>query len=424
MTSKEYGTIKCDPEGKILKFDHISEKIFECTSKEIINKKRIFYFFSKINILNNINKWKNLTIINETKIYTILKTKRNNIFFAYLNIIPYTKNNTTYFSVQIFSLPQQKNFDSLQDKQTILQKIKNFSHIIRIHFLLGTIIPIIFGIFWSYHKIESNKLNIMILFCTILGTICCHIAANTFNDYYDWKSKTDKINKNYILFITGGSRSIEMGLINEKSLLILSIINTIIVIICGLYISYMKGITILIIGLIGIFGTYFYSAPPIKLSSRHGLGEIFHIICLGPLIIIGITYILTNKINYNDFFVGLPMGFLITACLLINEYPDLISDKITKKKNLAVTLKKYFFLGLITLIIIPYIIILLGIIFKIVSYYLIITFITIPYIIYNLKIILKISQNRNNLIKSCIIIFNLYLYFSILMIIGQIIYII
>ena len=277
---------------------------------------------------------------------------------------------------------------------------------------------------WAIKKINNNELNIIILLSIIIGATCCHIAANTFNDYYDWKSKTDKINTNYILFITGGSRSIEMGLIKEKQLLILSIINIMIVIFCGIYISYVRGITIIIIGIIGIFGTYFYSAPPIKLSSRYGLGEIFHILCLGPLITTGVTYTLTNNFNYIDFLIGIPMGFLITACLLINEYPDIESDKITKKNNLAIALKENFFKGVIILIAIPYITIIISIITKIISSIFIITLITIPYSLWTIKIIKNISKNRESIKKSCITIFNLYLYFSILMIISQIIYII
>ena len=254
--------------------------------------------------------------------------------------------------------------------------------------------------------------------------IFCHISANTFNDYYDWKSKTDQLNKNYILFITGGSRSIEIGLINEKNLLTLSIINITIVIICGLYITYIKGVIILIIGIIGTFGTYFYTAPPLTLASRKGIGEFFHIICLGPLITLGISYILNNTITYLNFIIGLPIGILITAVLLINEFPDIKSDKITNKTNLAITLGKNYQLGLKGLIIIPYLIIITEIIITNISFFFIITLITIPYTIKIIKKINTIKKIKKNLKTNCNNIFMLYLYFTSLMIIAQILNII
>ena len=101
-----FGIIKCDSEGKILEFNNTSEKIFKCKSKEIINKKRIFYFFTKTNILENIKKWMKLSKIKETKIYTILKTKKNKKFTACIIINPYQNNNDIYFLLQIY--PQKK----------------------------------------------------------------------------------------------------------------------------------------------------------------------------------------------------------------------------------------------------------------------------------------------------------------------------
>ena len=48
-----------------------------------------------------------------------------------------------------------------------------------------------------------------------LGTALLHLASNTFNDYFDWTSGTDQGNNDYFLPFSGGSRSIELGLITE-----------------------------------------------------------------------------------------------------------------------------------------------------------------------------------------------------------------
>ena len=159
----EFGKITCDLEGKILEFNNTSEKMFECQSIEVVNTKRIFYFFSEINILKNINEWMNLSQINETNIYTILKTKNNKYFSAHININPSKNNNTILFIIKIYKKSKKNlNINQYIKKQNILQKIKNFAHIIRLHFLLGTIIPITFAAI--AHSIKNITTISLVLF--------------------------------------------------------------------------------------------------------------------------------------------------------------------------------------------------------------------------------------------------------------------
>ena len=63
----------------------------------------------------------------------------------------------------------------------------------------------------------------------------------------------------------------------------------------SLIIIYLRGVFIFFLGSLGVFCVYFYSAPPIHLASRYGLGELMHIFCLGPLILYGSFYALKTK---------------------------------------------------------------------------------------------------------------------------------
>ena len=72
----------------------------------------------------------------------------------------------------------------------------------------------------SFGKLAARKIvyvgfTIGILFTLIfLGGSFLHLAANTYNDYFDWTSGTDQLNNDYFLQLSGGSRAIELGLIS------------------------------------------------------------------------------------------------------------------------------------------------------------------------------------------------------------------
>ena len=92
---------------------------------------------------------------------------------------------------------------------------------------------------------------------------------------------------------------------------------------------------------------YFYTARPIRLVSRRGLGEIAIFLAFGPILTLGALFaISSNTVElfstefYNAIYLGIPFGFLTTNILYINQYPDTVSDATTGKNHLIVTLGK------------------------------------------------------------------------------------
>jgi len=173
----------------------------------------------------------------------------------------------------------------------------------------------------------------------ILGASALHVAANTFNDYFDWTSGTDAANNDYFLPYTGGSRSIELGLISEKGLLRLAVGALIVAVAAGLAVMLLTGrYGLLAFGAFGAFSAYFYTAPPLRLAARRGLGELLVGLNFGPVMVAGTVYALTGRVSALEFLAGLPIGLLTTAILWINEFPDLEADRVSGKRNLVVVL--------------------------------------------------------------------------------------
>ena len=104
--------------------------------------------------------------------------------------------------------------------------------------------------------------------------------------------------------------------------------------------------SVIICALAGLFLGYFYTAPPLRLVARKGLGELTIFLTFGPLITIGTAFAIFNgDLNstehlINCLYIGIPMGLLTTNILLINEFPDMESDQKTHKNHLVVTLGK------------------------------------------------------------------------------------
>ena len=174
-----------------------------------------------------------------------------------------------------------------------------------------------------------------------MGGSFLHLAANTFNDYFDWTSGTDQLNNDYFLQLSGGSRAIELGLITEKKLFQLATAFLVLAGALGLAIMLSLGderLGLLYYGLAGAFSAYFYTGTPLRLVARKGMGELLIGLNYGPLMTMGTIFAMTGVHNWEAFLFGIPLGLLTTAILWINQFPDRASDQLAGKNHLVVVL--------------------------------------------------------------------------------------
>ena len=120
-------------------------------------------------------------------------------------------------------------------------------------------------------------------------------------------------------------------------------------VVCGLTLVFKGRPGVAVIGLLGLAAAYLYSAAPVQLMSA-GLGEFTIFLAFGPLLTWGAYYVQTGSLSPVGLAVGLPMAFLITAILWINEFPDLSADVAAAKRHLVVRLglsrSRYIYAGL------------------------------------------------------------------------------
>ncbi len=202
----------------------------------------------------------------------------------------------------------------------------------RLPFLTGSLIPVILAAALSF---QHGYLDVWRLILTLLGVGCLHLGANLINDYYD-DPGSDRINLHPTPF-SGGSRVIQDELVDAKTVWSMAMGSFVLGTAIGIYLALTGRPLVVVIGLMGFLAGYLYSAAPISLMSR-GLGEITIFLAFGPLITWGTYYVMTGLLTWQAFTLGIPMGFLITAVIWINQFPDYEADRDAGKLNCVVRL--------------------------------------------------------------------------------------
>jgi 1,4-dihydroxy-2-naphthoate octaprenyltransferase len=338
--------ITCDLDGRIQTFNDGARELFGYTPAEAIGRLRVSAFSPGEVVLGHVGGWL-ATAVEEGAFETdtVFLRKDGSRFAARIRITPTFANDPeTGAREQIgycgVTVPlEQTSVDEVEPRISLGTKILKWLVITRAPFLSATLVGVLTG--GAAVFATAGRLPWGLLALTLLGTALLHLFANTANDYFDWRSGTDQANTAYVVPFTGGSRSIELGLISSRGLLRLSIALLVAAAAVGAVLMALRPAAagdIAAIGAIGAFASWFYTAPPLRLAARKGIGELFVGLMFGPLLTLGTATVLRGELVWADALYGLPTGLLTAAILWINQFPDIEGDRATGKMNLVATL--------------------------------------------------------------------------------------
>lgn len=166
-----------------------------------------------------------------------------------------------------------------------------------------------------------------VLLCAIL----IQIGTNFANDYYDFKKGAD--NDERIGFV----RATSAGLVTPEAMLKATIITMFSAFIGGLYLVWIGGWVVLLIGLLSILFGILYTGGPYPLG-YNGLGDLFVFIFFGIIAVMGTYYVHALHWSLFSFWASLPVGALAVNILVVNNLRDVGQDRLSGKRTLGVLL--------------------------------------------------------------------------------------
>jgi 1,4-dihydroxy-2-naphthoate octaprenyltransferase len=214
-----------------------------------------------------------------------------------------------------------------------------------------------------------------------ISLLLLHAASNVTTDYDDYNAGVDREET------LGGSRVLVEKLLEPREMLRFGLILFALAVIVGIPIILERGLTILIIGIAGILGGYFYTAKPFSFKYR-AMGDILIFLMYGPAIVAGTFYALTGTFNWSAVYASVPLGLLITGILQANNLRDILHDRKANIKTLATIFGEGFAKGeYVFLIAGAYVVVIILVAVKILPVWSLLVILSIPIAIKNIGMI-------------------------------------
>lgn len=182
------------------------------------------------------------------------------------------------------------------------------------------------GIAWNDQAFSINN--------TAIAFICAfliQIGTNFANDYFDFMKGADTDER------IGFTRATASGLVSPKAMLNATILSMLLAFLFGLYLVWVGGWIVLLIGLLSLLFGVLYTGGPFPLG-YNGLGDIFVFIFFGIVAVMGTYYINALEWSEASFWASLAVGALCTNILVINNLRDVEQDAKSGKRTLGVLL--------------------------------------------------------------------------------------
>lgn len=209
---------------------------------------------------------------------------------------------------------------------------------LRIRTLPAAAVPVLVGAAHSWHLAGDGYFTFQWLpaIAALVASLFIQVGTNLANDYYDHKKGADTPDR------AGPRRASASGLLPPTKVRNAAFLSFLLAAAIGVYLITVGGWAILAIGLAAILSGLLYTAGPKPLGYL-GLGDLFVLVFFGPVAVMGTTYLQAGDVFWETvaiwlpaLFLGLEVGALATAIIVVNNLRDLRTDARVGKRTLAV----------------------------------------------------------------------------------------
>jgi len=196
----------------------------------------------------------------------------------------------------------------------------------RLHTLPAAIVPVLVGGGLAYGEgvFRGDAFG-----WALVGALAIQIAANFANDASDAKRGVDTEDR------LGPPRMVALGVISPSLMWVATWSALGVAAIAGLFLTLIAGWPVLVIGGCSVIAMLGYVGGPVPYGYR-GLGEVFVFVFFGLVATVGSRYVHDESAPLAAWLLAIPVGLLVTAILVVNNYRDIDTDAATGKRTLAV----------------------------------------------------------------------------------------
>ncbi len=165
----------------------------------------------------------------------------------------------------------------------------------------------------------QGRFHPWLFLAALLAGLALHWATNVINEIYDVRQGIDSITS------PRASHALLKGRLKEREAFGVAAAGFALATVLGAVLLVARGWPIVALGLIGLAGGYFYTAPPFHFKYR-ALGVPFVFALMGPLMTAGGYYAVTGTLDLRVLPLSIPVGLLVAAILHGNEWRDIAED--------------------------------------------------------------------------------------------------
>jgi len=165
----------------------------------------------------------------------------------------------------------------------------------------------------------------------LAGALLIQVGTNFANDVLDFRRGADDVGR------LGPTRVVQAGLLSAGAVSAGAAVVYCLAAVIGLYLVRVAGWPVLVIGVTGILSGVLYTAGPYPLGYV-GLGDAFVMLYFGLAAVAGTYFVQTLHLAPTAIGLGVAVGCLATAILVVNNLRDIETDRQAGKRTLAVRL--------------------------------------------------------------------------------------
>jgi len=163
----------------------------------------------------------------------------------------------------------------------------------------------------------------------LLGAFLIQIATNFANDMFDFQKGADNEER------LGPTRAAQAGLLTVRQLRRGIIVTFALALGTGVYLTWIAGPVVVVIGLGSIAAGLAYTGGPFPLA-YNGLGDVFVLAFFGFVAVCGTAFVQALFVPEVAWVASIPIGALATAILVVNNVRDFEGDARAGKTTLVV----------------------------------------------------------------------------------------